>query len=357
MSGKASVRRLAASVRSAIVLVLVLVLGIAPARAELVRVPASHGLEVACEPGLEATAQELALQAQGNLAEISADLPDLPKPGTIKLQVVRDSSSLPAVAPAGRGAPTWAIGVAYPDLRVISIALRRGGAVADPRETLRHELAHVALAAALGDHAPHWLHEGFAYQHSGDASWDRMETLAGMAWFGGIFPIEELDQHFPAEEAPANRAYAESYDFVGYLARRGRWEDASDLGDRWPFRAFLRAIGQGQDLDHAAMSSFGKPLHALFDEWKDSLSKRYLFAPIGLLGLGLWILCALLLAVAFWRRRRANRRRMAEWDRQERAADEVRRHQQTVIAPPYVPWPGEDPFEEQPDDDDPEVIN
>jgi hypothetical protein len=346
-------------VKGLLALLLALVLGFARSASatDLVTLPAHGRIDVKAEPGLEATAHELASQADVELASIALDLVDLPTPQRIHLQVVRDSSSLASVSPDNRGAPSWAIGVAYPDLAVISIALRRGGAVADARQTLRHELAHVALAAALGDRAPHWLHEGFAYQHSAEASWDRMETLAGMAWFGGIFPIEELDQHFPAEEAPANRAYAESYDFVGYLARRGRWEDNADLGDRWPFRAFLRAIGQGKDLDHAAISSFGKPLHALFDEWKDSLSKRYLFAPIGLLGLALWILCAMLLAIAFWRRRRANRRRMAQWDREERAADERRQHSQSVVAPPYVPWPGEDPFEEQPDDDDPEVVN
>ena len=59
-----------------------------------------------------------------------------------------------------------------------------------------------------------------------------METLAGMAWFHGIVPLDELDHSFPAEEAPANRAYAESYDFVGYLSRRGRYEDTADDGDR-----------------------------------------------------------------------------------------------------------------------------
>jgi hypothetical protein len=341
----------------ALILAIVLALA-APARAtELVRLNTHSRVELACEPGLEDTARELGATAEAELQEISADLPDLPKPDVVTIQVVRDASSLASVAPPGGNAPSWAIGVAYPDLGIISIALRRNGQPADPRQTLRHELAHVALGAALGSKAPHWLHEGFAYQHSADFSWDRTETLAGMAWFGGIFPIDELDYNFPPEEAPANRAYAESYDFVGYLARRGRWEDASDLGDRWPFRQFLRGIGQGQDLDHAAMAAFGKPLHALFDEWKDSLSKRYLFAPIGLLGLALWILCSLLLAVAFWRRRRANRRRMAQWDREERAQDEAELRTRSVVAPPYVPWPGEDPFEEQPDDDDPEVIN
>jgi hypothetical protein len=222
--------------------------------------------------------------------------------------------------------------------------------VADPQATLRHELAHIALGAALGDRAPHWLHEGFAYQHAGEWSWERAETLAGMAWTHSIIPLGELDDTFPRDEQPANRAYAESYDFVGYLSRRGRWEDTSDDGDRWPFRRFLRDVGHGIDLDTAAVSAFGKPLRLLFEEWRADLSNRYALMPIGLLGLMLWILCALLLAAAWWRRRRQNRRRLAQWELEDRprAGSEPNT---PVIVPPYVPWPGEDPLGTEPDDD------
>ncbi|HEY1552621.1 MAG TPA: hypothetical protein VGG28_32555, partial [Kofleriaceae bacterium] len=191
---------------------------------------------VTSEPGLERVANQLAQAADAELARIADDLTDLPMPAQIKVVVVRDAASLATIEPS-RGAPPWAIGIAYPDLGVVGVALRRGANVEDPMTTLRHELAHVALGAALAKvNVPHWLHEGFAYQHSGEWSMDRSETLAGMAWFHGVIPIADLDHSFPAEESPAQRAYAESYDFVGYLSRRGRWEDTADDGDRWPFR-------------------------------------------------------------------------------------------------------------------------
>lgn len=289
----------------------------------LVHVGSRGHVETSAEPGLESTALELQDRAEDALREIHRDLEGLPEPRTIRLQVVRDASSIASVAPEGRGAPTYAIGVAYPDLGVITIATRKGGQLVDPTSTLRHELAHIALGAALGDHAPHWLHEGFAYQHSSDFSFDRMETLAGMAWFHSIVPIEELDRSFPAEEAPANRAYAEAYDFVGYLSRRGRYEDTADDGDREPFRVFLQQIARTGNLDAAATKAYGRPLQALFDEWRDTLSSRYLLAPIGLLGLAVWVLSAILLALAWRRRRRQNRVRMAQWEREERAYDEM----------------------------------
>jgi peptidase MA superfamily protein len=319
----------------------------------------SGRVTVLAEPGLEGTAEKLANSAEATLARIRGDLPNLPQPPAIEVHLVRDAADLAAVAPAGRGAPSWAIGVAYPDLGVICVAMRRGADVADPETTLRHELGHIALGAALGDRAPHWLHEGFAYQHSAEWSWARAETLAGMAWFNSIIPLAELDRSFPAEELPANRAYAESYDFVGFLSRRGRWADSEDDGDRQPFRRFLDEIGRGADLDTAAIHAFGRPLKALFDEWRDDLNSRYKFMPIGLLGIGLWVLVSLLVVLAWWKRKRQNRRRIAQWDledaaRRERADAERANAPAQVIAPPYIPWPGEDPLDEPDDDERPD---
>lgn len=323
-----------------------------PAHAARLEPAAQAGrITVLAEPGLEPVAQELAASAERELGRIAQDLLDLPAPRAIEVRLVRDAADLAAVAPAGRGAPAWAVGVAYPDLGVISVAMRRGAALADPQTTLRHELAHIALGVALGDRAPHWLHEGFAYQHSAEWSWERAETLAGMAWFHSFIPLDELDHTFPREEMPAHRAYAESYDFVGFLSRRGRWEDPSDDGDRWPFRRFLRDVGQGSTLDAAALRAFGKPLHELFDEWRSDLGNRYMVAPVGLFGLLLWVLCAMLLGLAWWRRRRQNRRRLAQWDAEDRLRARSEPGAQ-VIVPPYVPWPGEDPLATEPDDDD-----
>jgi hypothetical protein len=349
------VARTAAAVRAVALAIAVLVMlaaAVRPAAATRLE-PAAHAgrVTVLAEPGLERMAQKLADSAERELREIAADLNDLPAPRAIEVHLVRNALDLAAVAPAGRGAPRWAVGVAYPDLGVIGVAARRGAQIIDTESTLRHELAHIALGAALGARAPHWLHEGFAYQHSAELSWERMETLTAMAWSHNIIPLDQLDATFPQDELPASRAYAEAYDFVGYLSRRGRWEDPSDDGDRWPFRRFLREIGHGSDLDRAAMHAFGKPLHALFDEWRSDLGGRYLLMPLGLLGAVAWALCAILLALAWWRRRRQNRRRLAQWDLEERLRQTSQPAAQ-VNVPPYVPWPGEDPLGSEPDDDD-----
>jgi hypothetical protein len=285
----------------------------------------AHGaFTVFAEAGVAETARDLAIHANGYLERIAADLPGLPVPTTIQIRVVRDASALNKVAPENRSAPGYAIGVAYPDLGIISIALQQNGNLVSPDETLRHELAHLAIGAAIGPKVPRWLHEGFAYQHAGEWTWERAETLAAMAWGGNIKPLDELESGFPAAEMPASNAYAQSYDFVGFLSRRGRWDDTSDDGDRWAFRRFLGQFAQTKDIDKAAMAAFGRPMHALFDEWQQNLRERYVFVPAGVFASGLWIIAALLLVLAYIRRRRLNRIRLALWDEQERQADAAR---------------------------------
>jgi hypothetical protein len=322
---------------------------VASARAELTFAARSGRVTVFAEPELHDTAKQLADTAEATLTRIAGDLAGLPAPKQIEVRLVRDAKDLAGIAPGGRGAPHWAIGVAYPDLGIISVATRRGIHWSDPGATLRHELAHIALGAALGG-APHWLHEGFAYQHSREWSWERAETLAGMAWFGSTIPLDQLDASFPAQEQVAHRAYAQSYDFVGFLSRRGRWEDKDDDGDRWPFRHFLSAIAAGAEPDVAAQQAFGRSLKQLYEEWKVDLDNRYMMMPMGLFGLAAWIFCALLLTAAYFRRRHQNKKRLAQWD-----VDEAARHAEAAMVnvPPYVPWPGKDPFDDDLDDEKP----
>ena len=309
----------------------------AAAAPQLVEAAQRGRITVYAESGLESTARDLADGAEAAMARISADLVELAVPRAIEVRLVRDSKDLSAVAPAGRGAPAWAIGVAYPDLGIVSVALRRNSTVVDPMSTLKHELGHIALGVALGKLAPHWLHEGFAYQHSGEWSWDRTETLAGMAWFGGVVELDQLDNSFPREELPAHRAYAQSYDFVGFLSRRGRWDDKHDDGDRWPFRRFLTEIRRTSDLDLAAKTAFGKPMRDLFEEWRSDLTSRYMLVPVGLLGLALWIFAAFLLVLAFLRRRRQNRKRIAQWDLEELQRAEAERAEAAARAAALTP--------------------
>ena len=221
---------------------------------------------------------------------------------------------------------------------MLVIALYRGGTDVNFDRVLAHELAHLALDAALGDHAPRWLHEGFAYLHSSDASWGRTQTLVGMAWSGDVIPLAELDQHFQGH-AEHGRAYAQSYDLVAFLARRGRSSESGDDGDRWAFRSFLVALAQGRSLDQAARETYHATINELYSEWYDSLRDRYMILPIGLFSLGLWVLAALLLILAWRRKRRLNRARLRQWAVEEAAEDAAVHASEAVATTPLAQRP------------------
>jgi hypothetical protein len=304
----------------ALVFAALLRLAAAPAVALPVAVTGPR-ITVRAEAGLERAAARAAEEAPRDLVAIEADLDGLPRLERIEVRLVKHAEDIADAAPPGRGAPAWAVGTAYPDEGVVVVAARgRDGDLLDVGRTLEHELAHMALDRALGPgRVPRWLTEGFAYLHSSDFSLARAATLSGAALANRLVPLWRLEESFPAREDAAALAYAESYDFVAFLARRGRWQDAHDDGDPSAYRAFLAALATGVSLDSAAQEAFGRRLRDLEGEWIDSLRARYLWYPVGFSGALLWALGAVLLVLGWWRRRRQGKKTLARW-----AAEEAR---------------------------------
>lgn len=281
----------------------------------------SGTIVVRAESGMGRLAADIARRAPRALARIHADLEGLPTPQVVEVRLVKRASDMTAASPPGRGAPPWASGVAFPDLGVLVVAARKGPQTIDVANVVDHELAHLALGAALGDRAPRWLHEGFAYQHSAEWSLERTRTLTGMVWFGNVIPLHELEQGFPKRESATDRAYAESYDFVAFLSQRGRYPDEYDDGDRWPFRRFLAEISAGRTVREATWIAYGASLDELFEEWRVDLRERYMMLPIGMFAMAVWVLASILLIVGFIRRRRRDRAILARWEVEEQARE------------------------------------
>ncbi len=275
------------------------------------------GVLIRAEAGLEQLAAAAMARVPETLAQIRADLDGLPQPRQIELRLIKRARDLPRVAPAGRGAPEWASGVAYPDRGIACVATRRAHQPIDTLRVVDHELAHLALGAALEGRAPRWLDEGFASVHASEWSMARSQTLIGMAWSGDTASLPALDRAFHGSAAAIDRAYAQSHDFVTYLLQRGRFADVHDDGDRWPFRRFLKEIGRGLSPDDAALEAYGVRLGRLLGEWGEGLRNRYLLMPSSLFVLGVWVLAAILLVLGYLRRRRLNRRVLSLWDQQE----------------------------------------
>jgi len=276
-----------------------------------------RGVTVRAQADMDALAREVAARAPAALARLNEDLAGLPRPERVEIRLVRATEDLQAVAPPGARVPDWAAGVAFPRAGVVAVATRRGPHSIDVHSTVTHELAHMALGAALGGRAPRWLDEGFAYLHSSDFSWARTRTLTGMAWSGDHYFLFELENSFPPGEHQAGRAYAQAYDFVAYLAQRGLYADPADDGNRLPFRQFLAAIADGKSTRAAAVDAYGLPLEHLEAEWWEKLRQRYMWSFVGLFTIAVWAFGGLLLVIAWLRRRSQNRRRLAAWAREE----------------------------------------
>jgi len=308
---------------AALVVAALLVAAPAPAAAQSIPLPVAirqGGVMVRAEAGMDGVAGRVAANARAALAAIAEDLPGLQVPRRVEIRLVKRAEDLARAAPSGRAPPPWAIGVAYPDEGVVVVAFRRGPMPAAVDSVVAHELAHLALGAALGSRAPRWLHEGFAYLHSSDFSIDRTRTLTGMAWTGDVIPLAALDHSFPAAEDAAARAYAQSYDLVAFMAHRGRSSSLDDDGNRWPFREFLVSLARGATLEQAARHAFSTGIADLFEEWRENLRQRYLVLPAGLLGVAIWVIAAVLLVLAFLRKRRLGRATLARWADEERRA-------------------------------------
>jgi len=260
---------------------------------------------VRAEPGLERQAARVAKLAAADLADDEADVPDLPRLDRVEVRLVKHAADIAAAAPEGLGAPDWAVGTAYPEHGVVVVAARaRNGDLLDVERTLAHELAHMVLDHALGGaNVPRWLTEGFAYLHSSDFSLARAATLTGAVIGGHVQPLWKLENAFPAREDEAALAYAESYDFVAFLAQRGRWG----------FRDFLAELAHGSGLDAASRHALGRRFVDVEAEWLESLRSRYLWTFVGLGGAAVWVLGAVLLVLGWLRRRRQKRRKLEEW--------------------------------------------
>ena len=309
----------------ALLLTLCLLLGqLGAAAAETLQLPetAERGqFFVSAERGLSNQAGSALDIATEAMASTRLDLPGLPKAERIDIRLVKQMSSIPDASPAGSHPPSWARGVAFPRHNILVVAIRREHERLDWESTLRHEISHLALNQAIPTGVPRWLDEGFAFQHARDLSMDRVRTLTSMSWSGSVYSLAELERSFPAGKSSADRAYAQSYDFVGYLARRGRYADTHDDPDRWTFRDFLGALAEGQDVDAAAKAIYGVPLDTLAKEWYEDLRKRYWMLPVGLFGGALWLFASIILVLAYRRKRRLAEEKLALWAEAEDAAD------------------------------------
>jgi hypothetical protein len=270
---------------------------------------AAGPLRLRYQPAVAAQARRLAAEAPALCARVAADL-GVPPPAADVALVLR-ARDLPTGLPAGHRPPPWATGVTYPREGLIAIATASPDGTRQHLPTLlKHEYSHLALAHAAGFRpVPRWFVEGFAHVQAGERSFGRAQTLAYAAAAGRLQPLHRLERGFPLREDLASLAYAQAYDFVGYLKEK---HGAAGL------ERLLRGVAAGDSFDDAFRVAYRRTIFAMERDWQLDVRRRYVWLPLLTSGTGLWMLLSVLAVVAFVRRRRRQRERLARMEAEER---------------------------------------
>jgi hypothetical protein len=238
---------------------------------------------------------------------------------------------------AGPGVPEWGVALAFPDSRRVIIQGRAAGSEAgDPLETLRHELAHLALYERLGNRPPRWFQEGYASVAARE--WRRDDVLATNVALAlrGAPTFEQLEASFAGGSTAAQSAYALSYRAVAELASLDPERGLTLLFQYWV---------DARSLDVAIRRAFGMTLAGFEKEFQRRVRRRYgLLALVADLSLVFLVTGAALLPF-FASRRARDRRRLREMLAADAAAEQAERDSilADMLGPESSPSPQTNP--------------
>lgn len=222
---------------------------------------------------------------------------DWPRP--TRIVVVRDLLSLAAMTglPYESAQTTGTVAVAKWG-RVTLLSPRASHHGYPWRDTIAHELTHLAVTRASGDRAPLWLQEGVAKRQ--EIRWrekgpfdDRPPPEAvvqrGLELGLGV-PLDKLGPSIamlPSADA-AMIAFAEVTSFVRFYADTAQRQSPAVGGDddERPLPKLFRELRDGKDPDDALLAASGTDLKGWDAKWRAYLATRPPVAVPELLGLG-----------------------------------------------------------------------
>ncbi len=217
--------------------------------------------------------------------------------------------------PGGTWIPLWAAGVAYPDQNVIVLLSPRAikGSRTNVVDVFAHEFSHIALGRALvGVKVPVWLNEGLAIYEAREWTFSRISVLTRASLTDRLIPLPVLTLSFPAEEEPAELAYAESFMFISFLINK--------VG-REAFHRLIRDYIRYGDLTGALRRGTGMNLADLEERWLAYLKLRVSWIPIITSVSAFWFVAALIFVYGYMRKKRQANRRLKEMEMEEEFED------------------------------------
>ena len=217
-------------------------------------------------------------------------------PGPIRLIVVPDSRRLDSLT--GGRAPSWGAAIAVPDVHTILLRADAG----ELSQTLRHELAHLALHRKVQVRVPLWFDEGYAGWAAGE--WERLGSLElNLSVASGAIPdLRGLDGALRGSSSTADAAYSLAMSAVIELARRNPTGKLDPL---------LADLSSGEDFEEAVRRTTGLTMSRFEETWQRAVKRRYSLGLWVVAGGGWLILALVLLALVRVRRRRDLPRRAA----------------------------------------------
>ncbi|MBK7153705.1 MAG: hypothetical protein IPH72_18310 [Sandaracinaceae bacterium] len=259
----------------------------------------------------ESDARELIAAWRPAWDGIEADLGEA-LDSTMRIRIARNATEMRALAPVGSPPPEYAAGVAYPSLGLVLLTFTAPQGVEPPdiQKVMVHELSHVALHRAVrGNPVPRWFTEGLAIHQAGELSFERAKVLMRATYSSERIPLRELSERFPSRAYDVDLAYAQSADIVRFLLADPR--GAAKL------RRLVRGVRDGASFADALEDAYYMRPAQLEREWIADLSSRNRLFPV-LVGGGIaWTLAALLLPLAYLRRRRRARAKLADMAKRE----------------------------------------
>ncbi|TFG89456.1 MAG: hypothetical protein E4H17_00695 [Gemmatimonadales bacterium] len=206
-----------------------------------------------------------------------------------------------ALARLSRGrAPGWGAAVAFPRSRTIMLRAD----LPNLEQTLRHELAHLALRSAVRSYLPLWFDEGYATLAAGELGGMIQLELNLAVSLSRVPTLRQLDGLLRGSATDASTAYALAATAVAELMRRPAPGDLSALMDR---------LEAGEPFALALEAALGLSEERFETLWRRSLRRRYGVITWLAAG-GFWTIVALSVFVVTWHKRERDQPRRAALD-------------------------------------------
>jgi hypothetical protein len=253
-------------------------------------------------------------------------------PGVTEIRLGVGRAEFEALALPGGQPPGWAVALAYPAHQIIlldALSLHEP----DGQQTLRHELAHVALGQLARDW-PRWFQEGVAQNVTGERySLTHYSALFRAVTQERVFHFEDLQDAWPDLPADVEIAYAQSAAFVAHLSAKYGPQAMGQLVD---------GVRAGEPFEQAFGKAFRTSLLVEETDWREGLAARYGWLPLTTSSALLWLAASGLCVAAYVRRRQQKAARLEEMAAQDAAEDAALR----VLAARAQAVPGELPAPE-----------